>query len=587
MLYSKLCETYEELEKNPSRLKKTEILSEFLKTIKHEKHREIIYLLQGRVWPDYEEKEFGISTQLTIKALAKATGINEKEIVKKWKKIGDLGEVAAEVCKGKSQHTLFSANLTTYKVLENLKSLPELTGKGTVDRKIGLIAELLTSAKPIEAKYIARTLLNDLRIGIGSGTLRDSIVWACFDKEDKEAFERVQSAYDKVTDFAVVFEKALKGKHELDKIELSPGQPLKVMLALKAENIADGFERAGKPACFEYKYDGFRMLINKDEKGSIRIFTRRLDEVTKQFPEVKDYVNKFVKADTFIIDSEAVGYNPKTKRYTTFQDISQRIKRKYDIDQMAKELPIEINVFDILYYNGKSMIDEPFSKRTELLRKITKTEKLKFRTSEQLITDNEEKAEKFYKQAIKDGQEGVMIKNLSSAYKPGARVGDMLKLKPASNELDLVIVGAEYGTGKRGGWLSSFDIACRDEETGEFLDIGKVSTGIKEKEGDDEQKGEDEQKSEKKGKDGTTYEEMTKLLKPLIISEKGKNVRIKPKIVITVIYQDIQGSPSYNSGFALRFPRFVALRADRHVGDIATLDEIEKAHKKALLIREF
>jgi len=587
MLYSKLCETYEELEKNPSRLKKTEILSEFLKTIKHEKHREIIYLLQGRVWPDYEEKEFGISNQLTIKALAKATGINEKEIVKRWKKIGDLGEVAEEITKSKSQHTLFSASLTTYKVLENLKSLPELVGKGTVDKKIGIIAELLTSAKPIEAKYIARTLLNDLRIGIGSGTLRDSIVWACFDKEDEDAYDKVQSAYDKVTDFAVVFEKALKGKHELEKIELSPGQPLKVMLALKAESIADGFERAGKPCAFEYKYDGFRMLINKDEKGNIRIFTRRLDEVTNQFPEVKEYVTRFVNAKTFILDSEAVGYNPKTKRYTSFQDISQRIKRKYDIDKMAKELPIEINVFDILYYNGKSMIDEPFEKRTSLLRKIIKTEKLKFRTSEQLITDNEEKAEKFYKEALRIGEEGVMIKNLSSPYKPGARVGDMLKLKPASNELDLVIVGAEYGTGKRGGWLSSFDIACRDEETGEFLDMGKVSTGIKEKEGDEGQKGEDEQKSEKKGKDGTTYEEMTKLLKPLIISEKGKTVRIKPKIVITVIYQDIQGSPSYNSGFALRFPRFIALRPDRDVHDIATIDEIKKAHKKALLIREF
>ncbi len=432
---------------------------------------------------------------------------------------------------------------------------------------------MLSSASPIEAKYIARTLLNDLRIGTGSGTIRDSIVWACFDKEDKEAFEKVQSAYDKVTDFALVFEKALKGKHELDKIEISPGQPLKVMLALKAEDIHDGFERTkndkGETA-LEYKYDGFRMLINKDEKGNIKIFTRRLDEVTKQFPEVIEHVNKYVKADTFIIDSEAVGYDKKTKKYTTFQHISQRIKRKYDIDKLSEELPVEINVFDILYYNGKSAIDMPFEKRREILEKIIKTEKFKFRLAEQIITSDEKRAAKFYKQALSDKEEGIMFKNLASPYKPGARVGHMLKMKPADNEFDLVIVGAEYGTGKRAGWLTSFDVACRDKESGEFLDIGKVSTGLKEK-----------------SEEGTSYEDMTNLVKPLIKSEHGKSVKIKPKIVITVVFQEVQGSPSYNSHYALRFPRFTALRTDRDTEDIATIDEVKKLHEKEALKRTF
>jgi DNA ligase-1 len=572
MHYQKLCEIYEELEKNPSRLKKTEILSEFLKTIKQEKHREIIYLIQGRVWPDYEEKEFGISSQLTIKALARATGKPEQEIVKKWKKIGDIGEVAAEISKSKTQHTLFSTKLTTYKVLENLQALPGLTGKGTVDKKIGLIAELLSYSSPIEAKYITRTLMNDLRIGIGSGTLRDSIVWACFDKEDKESYQKVQSAYDKVTDFAVVFEKALKGKHELDKIELSPGQPLKVMLAPKAENMADAFERVkdkNGELAIEYKYDGFRMLINKDEKGKIRIFTRRLDEVTNQFPDVVKYIQEHISAKTFIIDSEAVGYNKKTKRYTSFQHISQRIKRKYDIIKLAEELPIEINVFDILYYNGKSTIDEPFRKRTELLHKIIKNNKFHIQTAHQIITSDQKKAEEFYKQALKDGQEGVMIKGLDSRYQPGARVGNWLKLKPVANEFDLVIVGAEYGTGKRAGWLSSFDVACQDEN-GEFLDIGKVSTGVKEK-----------------TEEGVSYEELTKLLKPLIISEKGKTVKIKPKIIITVDFQEVQGSPSYSSHYALRFPRFTALRIDRSPKDIATIEEVKELHNKEILKRTF
>ncbi len=563
MNYLKLCNIYEQLEQNPSRLKKTEILGDFLKTLKHEKNKEIIYLIQGRVWPDYEEKEFGISQQLSIKAIAKTSGLSTSDIEKKLKKIGDLGLVAEESAKSKRQHTLFSHGLTTQKVLENLKRLPELTGKGTVDKKMSLIAELITSATPLESRYIIRTLLNDLRIGVQSGTIRDAIVWACLDKDNKEDYNAIQEAYDKATDFALVFEKACSGKKSLSSISLSPGQPIKVMLALKAESIADGFERVGKPAALEYKYDGFRMLINKDHKGNIKIFTRRLDEVTKQFPEVAEYVKKYVKSKDFIIDAEAVGYNPKTKHYTAFQDISQRIRRKYDIEQMQKDLPIEINAFDLLYCDGKSLIDAPFQKRAELLRKVVKDEKYKFRTSEQLITSDEKHAEEFYKKALKEGEEGIMIKNLSSPYKPGARVGYMLKLKPVTNELDVVITGAEYGKGKRAGWLSSFDIACKSESSDKFLEIGKVGTGIKEK-----------------AELGTSFIELTKLLKPLIVEEKAGHIRVKPKIVITIVYQNIQVSPTYESGFALRFPRLTALRPDRRPSEIATLEEIKREFKR-------
>lgn len=561
MQYQKLCEVYEDLEKNPSRLKKTEILSGVLKDIRREKNKEIIYLLQGTVFPDYEEKEFGISTQLTIKALAKASGLSTKDIVKKWKKIGDLGKVAEEVMKGKRQSTLFSHKLTTDKVINNLKKLPELTGKGTVERKLGLISELLTSASPLEAKYLARTLLNDLRIGVASGTLRDAIVWACLDKDDKEAYELVQGAYDKSTDFAEVFEIACKGKKALGAVTLAPGKAVKVMLAQKAESIEDGFGRVGKPAAFEFKYDGFRMMINKDPQGNIKIFTRRLDNVTKQFPDVVAYVKTHVKGKSFLIDAEAVGYDPKTKRYLPFQNVSQRIRRKYDIEKVMKELPVEINAFDIIYYNGKSLISDPFKERTKLLRKIIKREKWKLKPSEQIITSNEKEAESFYKKALEAGEEGLMIKNLSSPYKPGSRVGHMLKYKPEMQELDLVIVGAEYGTGKRAGWLSSFDLACKSGS--EYLPIGKVGTGFKEKE-----------------ELGISFAEMTKLLKPLITETHGKHVKVKPKIVISIIYQNIQKSPTYESGFALRFPRLTQLRPDRSPSTVATLSEVKKDYEK-------
>ncbi|MFA7707921.1 MAG: ATP-dependent DNA ligase [Candidatus Pacearchaeota archaeon] len=556
MLYSQLCETYEELEKNGSRLKKAKILSEFLKKLRKEKSDyQIIYLLQGKVYPDYDEREFGISEQLCIKALEKSSGISKKEIISKWRKIGDLGLVAEQVIGKKKQGTLFSTKLTTKKVLENLQKLPELVGNGTVDKKMSLISELLTSSSGIEAKYIIRTLLSQLRIGVASGTIRDSIVESCLEKT-KENTEAVEDSYNKVTDFALVFEKACKGLKELQATTLAPGHPIRAMLALKAESIADGFERVGKPAIFEYKYDGFRMMINKDEKGEIKIFTRRLDNVTAQFPDVVEYVKQHVKAKSFILDSEAVGYDQKTKKYTPFEAVSQRIKRKHNIQELVKKLPIELNIFDILYLEGKSLLDEPFEKRTQILRKLIVTQKYKIKTAVQLITSDEKKAEEFYKQALKDNQEGVMIKNKDSKYQPGARVGHMLKLKPSENELDLVITGAEYGKGKRAGAYATFTLSCFDEKNNKFVEIGK-SSGLKEKE-----------------ELGLSFTELTKKLKPLIIKENGREVSLKPKIVVTILYQNIQRSPTYSSSFALRFPRIIALRPDRSPATAATLKEI-------------
>ncbi len=562
MYYAELCEVYERLEKTSKRLEKTEILSVFLQRLKKERDvGGILCLLRGRIFPDYDEREIGISSQLALKALAKASGVSGEEAVQRWKKLGDLGNVAEEIIVQKRQHTLFHEKLKVEKVLHNLQGLAVFTGAGTVDKKIGLLAELLTSASALEAKYLVRTLLGDLRIGLGEGVMRDAIVWSCFGKEDQEAFEKVQGAYDVANDFAVVFNQAREGKPSLDKVTLEPGRPVKVMLALKVSSIEEAFEEVGKKAAFEFKYDGFRLMITKDNKEGIKLFTRRLENVTRQFPEVVAYITKHVKGDSFILDSEAVGFNPQTKKYRPFQEISQRIKRKYEIEKLSASLPVEVNVFDILYYQGKSMIQEPFEKRRDLLEKIIKSEKWKIKLSEILITSEKEEAEKFYSKALAEGEEGLMVKRLDAPYKPGARVGHMLKLKPEDKEFDLVIIGAEYGTGKRAGWLSSYHIACQHE--GKFLEIGKVSTGLKEKE-----------------KEGLSFVELTRLLKPIVVSEQGREVKVKPQIVVTVVYQNIQKSPTYTSGYALRFPRLTRTRPDRSVKDIAFLKEIEREVKK-------
>lgn len=563
MKYQKLAKIYEELASTTKRLEKIDILSKFLKEINDE-DSEILYLLQGDIYPEYDERRIGISEQLAIKAISKSTGIPKEKVTKEWKKIGDLGEVAKKLTAQKKQTTLFStSNLTIKKILENLRKLPELEGKGTVDKKLSLITELLSNATPIESLYITRTLIGDLRIGVQESTIKYAILKAFFEN-NKEYEDTLQKAIDRSNDLEIVFKNSRKGKiSELEKIQLKVGKPIKAMLAQKAKDIDDAFKQLGKPLAIEYKYDGFRLLIHK-EKNKVTLFTRRLENVTKQFPEVEDYVNEFIKGDSFILDSEAVGYNKKTKKYTDFQEISQRIRRKYKIEELQNKLPIEVNIFDVLYYNGKSQLEIPFEKRRELIEKIVTNYPYKLISSKFKITSDKKEIEEFYKKALKDKQEGIMLKKLDAEYKPGRRVGHMLKLKPEENDLDLVITGGEWGAGKRAGWISSFILSCKKGE--EYLEIGKVGTGIAELETEENK---------------ITFENLTKILKPLIIKEKGKDITIKPKIIVTVTYQEIQRSPNYASGWALRFPRINLLREDKPLSEIATLEEIEENFKNS------
>jgi len=575
MKYVKLVEIYEKLEKTSKRLEKTHIIAEFLKKTSVDDLSVIVLMLQGKLFPNWDDNKIGVASRLILKAINTATGISSARIEKEWKKTGDLGLVAENLVKEKKQSTLVSHDLSVKKVFDNLRKLATLEGTGTVDKKMQLISELLTSAKPIEAKYIVRNVLEELRVGVGEGSLRDAIVWAFFgDKIDlkfsenkidvnREEYNKyidaVQRAYDLTNDFSSVAsaakKKGLKGILEMG---IKVFRPLKVMLALKVKDVKEGFERCGEKVDVEYKLDGFRIQAHKS-KGEIRLFTRRLEDVTKQFPDVVEAV-KNIKGDSFIIDSEAAGFDPKSGRYLPFQKISQRIRRKYDISSMAKDFPVELNVFDILYYNGKSMLREDFIKRRELIEKIVSGKKRKIVVVKNLITSDAKAIEKFYKESLNDGNEGVMIKNLSAPYKPGARVNYMVKLKPTMETLDLVIVGAEWGEGKRAKWLSSFVLACRDDDN--FLEIGKMGTGIKEKK-----------------EEGVSFEELTKLLKPLITSEKGKSVKLKPKIVIEVNYEEIQKSPTYSSGYALRFPRLKSLRTERRASGASDLDLVEDLYQ--------
>ncbi len=551
MEYKALVAVYLNLEKTTKRLEKTAIIAEFLKKVAAGDLPMIIQLVEGRVFPENEDQKIGFSSRLILKAIASSSGVDEEKVENVWSKVGDLGTVAEQLLEKRVQMTLLQRKVSVEKVYKNIRNLAELEGAGTVSRKVALVAELLTSSSPIEARFIVRTILETLRIGTAAGIIRDAIASA-FEKDVNE----VEAAFDVIVDYGEVAQRAKNNK--LHTITLNPGKPMKVMLALLVKDVADAFIAVGKPALFEYKLDGFRLQIHKS-KEKIMLFTRRMENVTKQFPDVVAVVKKQVKGSSFIIDCEAVGIDMKTGRHLPFQMVSQRIKRKYTIEEMARKFPVELNVFDVMYYNEKSLLHTSQAERRKLLETIVLPQKCKVKVTTKMVTANVKDAETFYKKSLEKGNEGLIGKNLAAVYRPGRYVEGWVKLKPTLEPLDVVIVKAEYGEGKRATWLSSFTIACASN--GDLLEIGKVSTGLKEKEDA-----------------GVSFKEMTSLLKPLIISKKGKGVEVKPKVVIEVGYEEIQKSPTYTSGYALRFPRVLRLREDKSVKEISNLEMVESIY---------
>ena len=560
MEYLKLAQLYKRLEAFSEKSIKVGILARFLKDIPDNLLQKACLLILGTAFYPWEESKASIGEKLAMRAIALATGVNKSVVERMFVKYGDLGTVAEELTKQKRQKPLFKKTLTVEEVFRTLRKIGELEGEGALDKKVKLLVDLLIHAEPLEAKYIVRTVLEDLRIGVGEGLMIEAIAEAYGLPPDL-----VEYAYSILHDFGkVILIIRKEGKHALEDVKPEVGTPIRVMLAVKVDSVPEAFEIVGRPAEIEYKYDGFRVQIHK--KGDkIWLWTRRLENVTKQFPDVVEYIKECLPDKDFIIEGEIVGYNKETGKFLPFQKISHRIKRKYEIEKMVKEIPVEVHLFDIVYYDGQSLFKTPFKDRRKLLERIVNEKEGKVLLAKKITTSDDKEAQKFFEEAIDKGLEGVVFKSLNASYRPGRRVGYMVKLKPVKETLDVVIVGAEWGEGRRAGWLTSFVVAVKDPETGEFLEIGEVGSGIKEK---------------KESPEDITFEELTEILKPYIYKQEGKRVFIKPKIVVEVLYDEIQESPKYSSKFALRFPRIVRLRPDRSPDEIDTLDRVKRLYAK-------
>ncbi|OGI15803.1 hypothetical protein A3K63_00330 [Candidatus Micrarchaeota archaeon RBG_16_49_10] len=551
MRYIELVKTYTQLEKEPGKLKKVEILSELFSKTPEEVLEKVVTLSMGRVFPAYSDKKTGVATQMMIKIISKTTGLSEKDVVNKLKNLGDLGIVAEKCMEAKRQASLFTRNLTVDDVVTNVEKLSDLVGKGSQEKKIGLISNLLSSSKPEEAKYLIKTVIETFRIGVAEGIVRDAIA-----KSFGVNPTLVENAWFLRPNYGEIAVVAKKGGNEaLERIEMEPGKPIVVMLGEKEPSIEEAIDKY-EDAGAEWKFDGVRLQIHKKD-GKIWLFTRRLENVTGQFPEIAEYA-KSLNAKSCIIEGECIATD-KEGNPLPFQKLSRRVQRKYDIKEMTRKVPVRVYLFDIVYLNSKPLMGEIFSKRREKLEKVVKPIPKKFEIVEQLRTKDLKKVREFYKKSLESKQEGLMIKNMAAKYQPGRRVGSWIKIKPVLEPLDLVITGAEWGKGKRSKWLSSVELSCRDADSGEFLECGKLGTGLT-----DEQFG-----------------DLTRKLKKLIVKEDGVNVKVKPEIVVEVGYEEIQKSPKYGSGFALRFPRLLRFReSDKKAVDADTLERVESIFKQ-------
>ncbi|ASA78322.1 ATP-dependent DNA ligase [Thermococcus sp. 5-4] len=550
MKYAELADLYRRLEKTTLKTLKTKFVSDFLKKAPDELLEIIPYLILGKVFPDWDERELGVGEKLLIKAVSMATGVPEREIENSVRDTGDLGESVALALKKKKQKSFFSQPLTIKRVYDTFVKIAEASGQGSQDRKLKYLANLFMDAQPEEGKYLARTVLGTMRTGVAEGLMRDAIASAFGVKA-----ELVERAYMLTSDFGYVARVAkLEGNEGLSKVRIQVGKPIRPMLAQNAANVKEALVEMGGKAAFEIKYDGARVQVHKDGNRVV-IYSRRLENVTKSIPEVVDAVLESVKPEKAIVEGElvAVGEGGKPR---PFQYVLRRFRRKYNIEEMIEKIPLELNLFDVLYVDGDGMIDTPFSERRKKLEEIISPNE-RIRLAEQLVTTSADEAEEFYQRALELGHEGLMAKRLDSVYEPGNRGKKWLKIKPTMEDLDLVIIGAEWGEGRRAHLLGSFLVAAFDPHSGQFVPVGKVGSGFTDED----------------------LAEFTKMLKPLIIREEGKYVEIEPKVVIQVTYQEIQKSPKYESGFALRFPRYVALREDKSPEEADTIERIAQLYE--------
>lgn len=515
--FAELCRALEETRKRNEKIEK---LTGFLRGLNQDEIRAAVRMISGRVFSDADERVLEVS------------GATLWKILRKQKQ---------------RQTLLLTRPLTISEVNRSFSEIAAITGARSRNRKESILEGLFGRANQLEAEYLTRILHGEMRIGVVEGVVLDAIAKSADTNEGL-----VRRALMMLGDIGEVAYLALTGGDKaLEHVGIVLFRPVRLMMAEMAEDISEVLNEHKSGTAFEFKFDGARIQIHK-KREEVRIFSRRLTDVTESLPDVVEAVTRKIRANDALIDGEAVAIGSGMKPLP-FQELMRRFRREHDIAKAAQEIPLRLYLFDILYLNGGQLVDLTYEERWRLLSGICPQELM----AERLVTKDQNEIQAFLTKALNAGHEGLMAKALGSPYLLGSRGKNWFKIKPA-DRLDLVIVAAEWGYGRRSEWLSNYHLAVRDEATGDYLDVGKTFKGLTDNE----------------------FKWMTERLQELKISEDRYTVRVRPTIVVEVAYNEIQKSPHYNSGFALRFARITRIREDKRPEETDTMEKMRILYEK-------
>jgi DNA ligase-1 len=578
MLFREVVDYYEQLEATTKRLEMTDILAALLSKTPPAVIDKVVYMTLGELYPAYVGLELGVAEKLAARAIRQVSGAGEKELNELFSRHGDLGTVAELLLRTKEQTTLFVQELTVEEVYSSLEKIAKASGPGAVDVKTAVLSKLLAMATPVEAKHIIRIVTGKMRLGVADMTILDALAKAF--GGDREIYER---AYNLSSDIGLVAKTAaVEGVEGVSKFRVRVGIPVRCMLAERLSSAVEILEKMDGVGFTEYKYDGERMQIHKAGE-KVWIFSRRQENITHQYPDVVEAVEKYVKAAEAILECEAVPLDPDTGETLPFQELMHR-KRKKEIERAVEEYPVALYFFDILYVDGEDMTTKPFLERRKMLEKvIVEDERVKLSTG--LLTHSPEEVEKIFAEAVEAGCEGVIVKSVGedSVYRAGARGWQWIKFKrdyrsEMIDTVDLVVVGAFHGRGRRRGKFGALLTAVYNEERDVFQTVCKVGSGFKDED----------------------LERFTEMINQLKIPHKHARVEslmtpdvwVEPSIVLEIIGAEVTLSPVHTCawgvlkegyGLGIRFPRYTGrLRTDKKPEDATTDREIVEMYRRQL-----
>ncbi len=585
MQFEVIAEAYNRMSQTTSRIELTKILSEVLGLVDASLIAQVCYLTQGKLHPDFEGVEIGMADKMVSRAVQRAYNVRDATVNESLRKLGDMGSVVEKISKGAVQESLFPERLTVKQVYDTLDQIAKTSGKGSSDYRIQRLAALLKSATSLEAKFLTRFVTGNLRLGVADYTVLDALAIAFTgDKTNRKLLER---AYNLTSDLGYVAQLiSSNGLKSIQRVKATPGKPIRPMLAERMTSSQTIIDQMNGHAAAEYKLDGERIQAHK-VGGKVSLFSRRLEKIDAHYPDVSKSIG-LINEENLIIEGEVVALDSSGK-YLPFQELMHR-RRKYGIEEAIEKYPAALNVFDVLYLRGQQTLDRPYTERRasleDLVRSAKRIDPLKLLIVPVRSVQSAREIDSLMTEALSAGCEGLVIKSLDSTYRAGAREFSWIKFKPeyrpgVSDTIDLVIVGANHGQGRRAGHYGAFLLAAYDKEKDLFRTTTKVGTGFTD----------------------ADLEHLSKMLSEFRVDKKSPRVDAKvssddwfePKIVIEVLASEITLSPIYtaglgilrkDSGLALRFPKFTGkIREDKAPEDATTVKELVEMYQKQ--IRQF